>query len=183
MSDNPKNDVLVARISAAHGIRGEVRAQVFTEEPVKLAALGALHDRAGRRFEIAKVRPAKNQFVLVLKGVADRNAAEALKGTELFIDRAGLPDEGLDDDEVYFTDLEGLAVVDTAGAARGTVVAVHDFGAGIVLEIDPGDRSTVMIPFSEAAVPDIDIEGGRLTVEPVAAGLEGAGDAEEDAPR
>jgi 16S rRNA processing protein RimM len=175
---NPKsnNDILIARIGAAHGIRGEVRMQVFAEDPSAVTGYGPLRDATGHQFKVLKARPAKSTVIAALEGVTDRNQAEALKGTELFVPRSALADEALEEDELYWADLEGLEVFDQVGARRGKVIAIHDFGAGTILEIDPGEGASVMIPFSEAAVPEIDIEAGRLTVEPVAAGLDEAAD-------
>lgn len=163
--------ILIARIGGAHGIRGEVRAQIFAEDPPRIATYGQLVDSNGRAFEVVSIKPAKSVFILKLKSVADRTAAETLNGVELFVPRERLPEEILDDDEFYFEDLVGLAAFDANGSAHGTVIAVHDFGAGIVLELKPDEGASVMIPFSEAAVPEIDVEAGSLVVEPVAAGL------------
>jgi 16S rRNA processing protein RimM len=171
-----KNDILIARIGAPHGIRGEVRMQVFAEDVSAVTGYGPLHDTAGRPFKVLKARPAKSAVIATLDGVTDRNGAEALSGTELFVARSALPEEALGEDELYWSDLEGLEVFDQTGRRRGSVIAIHDFGAGTILEIKPGEGASVMIPFSEAAVPDIDIEAGRLTVEPVAAGLDEAGE-------
>lgn len=176
MSRTSKNDILIARIGGAHGIKGEVRMQVFVEDVAAVTGYDSLHDANGRRFKVLRARPAKSAVIAALEGVSDRNQAEALKGTELFVPRAALPDEALEEDELYWSDLEGLEVFDQQGARRGKVIAIHDFGAGTILEIDPGEGSTVMIPFSTAAVPEVDIEAGRLVVEPVAAGLEEAGE-------
>lgn len=173
--------ILLVRIGGAHGIKGEVRAQVFAEDPLAVGGYGLLSDASGRRFEIVDIRPVKSAFILKLKGISDRNTAEALNGVELFIDRANLPDEALEEDEFYQSDLIGLTAADGEGREHGMVVAIHDFGAGIVLELERPDRRTVMIPFSEVAVPDLDIEAGRLTVDPVAAGL--VDEAGEDAAR
>jgi 16S rRNA processing protein RimM len=171
MTKDAKTAVLMARIGGAHGIRGEVRAQAFTADPLAVGDYGPLRDASGRVFEILSVKSAKSVVILKLKGVVDRDAAEALNGTELFIDRDDLPDDALDEDEFYQNDLIGLQAIDAEGKAHGSVVAVHDFGAGIVLELEQAGRRSVMIPFSEAAVPDIDVEAGRLIVDPVAAGL------------
>ena len=163
--------ILLARIGGAHGIKGEVRAQVFTEDPMAIASYGPLFSADGRTFDVVRAKPAKSGAILALKGVADRNAAEALNGMELFIDRDRLPEDGLDDDEFYQEDLIGLDVKDADGGIFASVIAVHDFGAGIVLELQPEQGASVMIPFSEAAVPELDLDAGWLRVEPVAAGL------------
>lgn len=173
MAKSVDSTIILARIGGAHGIKGEVRAQVFAEDPLAIGDYGPLFDVSGRRFEVAAVRPAKSAFILEFKGVSDRNAAEALNGVELFIGRDSLPYEVLEDDEFFQSDLIGLSVVDGEDRQYGAVLAVHDFGAGIVLELEQPDRHAVMIPFSEAAVPEIDVETGRLVVDPVAAGLVG----------
>ena len=166
-----KNPVLIARLGGAHGIRGEIRAQAFTDDPLAVGEYGPLQDRTGRSFEILSAKPSKNVVILKLKGVSDRNAAEALNGLELFVERERLPEDGLDEDEFYQTDLIGLSVVDADKAGYGEVIAVHDFGAGDILEIQkPGERS-VMIPFTTAAVVEVDFDAARITVDPVAAGL------------
>jgi 16S rRNA processing protein RimM len=166
-----KNPVLIARLGGAHGIRGEIRAQAFTDDPLDVGEYGPLQDRSGRVFEVLSAKPAKTVVILRLKGVSDRSAAEALNGLELFVDRDRLPDDGLDEDEFYQTDLIGLAVVDAENIDYGEVIAVHDFGGGDILEIQrPGERS-VMIPFSAAAVTEVDFEAAKITVDAVAAGL------------
>lgn len=176
-----EHPVLLARLGGAHGIKGEVRAQAFTADPLALGDYGPLTDRQGRRYEIVAVKPAKTVVIVRLKGVADRTAAEALNGVELFIDRESLPDDALEEDEFYQDDLIGLAAVDAHGESHGTVVGVHDFGAGIVLELERGGRKSVMIPFSGAAVPEVDVDAGRLTVDPLAAGLVDDEDGERQA--
>jgi 16S rRNA processing protein RimM len=159
--------VLIAQIGAAHGVRGEVRLKPFTQDPHGVAAYGPLESEDGkRRFEIESVRPAKDMLVARLKGVADRNAAEALKNVRLYVARERLPDAG--DDEFYHTDLVGLAAVSPRGEAIGTVKAVHNFGAGDLLEIAPADGATIMLPFNETTVPVVDLAAGKIVVEPPA---------------
>nr|WP_099866953.1 ribosome maturation factor RimM [Pararhizobium haloflavum] len=171
MTQSGKSQILVARIGGAHGIRGEVRAQVFTADPLSVSDYGPLVDGDGRSFRVLHAKPAKSVFILKIEGVSDRDAAEALNGVDLFIDRSRLPEDALDEDEFYQDDLIGLTAFDHDGSSHGKVVAVHDFGAGVVLELQPDAGRTVMIPFSEAAVPEIDMANGRLRVEPLAAGL------------
>ena len=114
--------------------------------------------------EVEALRPAKDFFVARLKGVADRTAAEQLRNVELFVPRARLPAPA-DGEEFYHADLVGLAVVDTNGAELGSVVALHNFGAGDIIEVRrPESRDTVMLPFTQAVVPVIDVAGGRITV-------------------
>src|ERR1043165_688703 len=129
---------------------------------------GALETEDGtRRFEIEAVRPAKEMLVAGVKGVADRNAAEALTNIRLYVARAKLPKPA--EDEFYYADLVGLAAETAGGAAFGTVKAVHNFGAGDLLEIEPaGGGATLLLPFTEATVPAIDIAGRKLVVVPPA---------------
>ncbi|MCQ8783689.1 ribosome maturation factor RimM [Mangrovibrevibacter kandeliae] len=171
-----EHPVLLGVVGGAHGIRGEVRVNAFTANPADLGAYGPLQDAQGNRFTVASARPQKTVVVVRFEEVRDRNAAERLNGRELFVDRSVLPPE--DEDEFYQADLIGMAVETVAGEPVGTVVAFHDFGAGDLVEIAPERGPTVMIPFSEAAVPEIDDARGVLIVEPVAAGL-AAADADE----
>lgn len=158
--------VLIARIGAPHGVRGEVRLFAFGEDPEALLDY-ALTDQSGaRRFRLASLRAAKDHFVARLEGIADRNAAETLTNTDLFVARADLP-PAEDEDTFYHADLIGLAVEDPSGARIGTVTAMHDFGAGDILEFAPeGGGTTRLVPFTKAAVPTIDIPGRRVVVDP-----------------
>jgi 16S rRNA processing protein RimM len=165
-----KNPVQMAVIGAPHGIKGELRVKAFTADPLALGDYGPLFTRDGRSFEIVDIRPANTVVVVRFKQVKDRNAAEALTGTELFVDRSVLPDEG-DDSEYYHADLVGLAVRDETGAKIGQVAAVQNFGGGDILELTLGGRKGVLIPFTQAAVPVVDIEGGFIGVDTIAAGL------------
>lgn len=166
-----ENPVLMATIGAAQGLRGEVRVRSFTADPTALGDYGNLHSEDGRIFEILEIREAKNVVIVRFRGINDRNAAEALNGLELFIERDNLPDEELEDDEFYYADLEGLEAVDRDGKSYGTVSAVYDFGAGDLLELKGPGRRPALIPFSEAAVLEIDLEGGKILIDPQAAGL------------
>ncbi|MGH6769238.1 MAG: ribosome maturation factor RimM [Xanthobacteraceae bacterium] len=157
--------VWVAQIGAPHGVRGEVKLFSFTAEPLAVKDYGALESEDGAmRFEIETVRPAKGHLVARLKGVTDRNAAAGLTNTRLYVSRERLP--APEADEFYHADLIGLAAVDAAGAPLGTVIAVHNFGAGDLIEVTPTQGGpTVMVPFTEAAVSEIDIAGGRIAVD------------------
>ena len=166
-----QNPVLMATIGAAQGLRGEVRARAYTSDPTALGDYGHLHSMDGRSFEVLEIREAKNVVVVRFRGVNDRNAAEALNGLELYIERDNLPDDELDDDEFFYTDLEGLEAVDDEGTGYGTVSGVYDFGAGDLLELKGPGKRPVLIPFSEAAVLEIDLEGGKILIDPLAAGL------------
>ncbi|TFF21646.1 ribosome maturation factor RimM [Jiella endophytica] len=171
--------VILAVVGGAHGIRGECRVKSFTEEPEAFGRYGPLFDAKGNRYTVTSARPQKNMLLVRFAEVTDRNGAERLNGTELFVDRSVLP-ETEEDDEFYLEDLVGLMALSVTGETIGAVVAVHDFGAGDILELAPERGATVMIPFSEAAVPELDIEAGTLTVEPVAAGLADTVDEDED---
>lgn len=159
----PAERILLATIGAAHGVKGEVRVKSFAAEPMAIGEYGALLTEDGRRFEIERLRPAKGDMLVVkFRGVDDRNAAEALNGVKLHVERSALP--APDEDEFYHVDLIGLAAADPAGAAIGEVTAVHDFGAGAMLEIQPDGGRSLLVPFTKAAVPHVDIAGRRVTV-------------------
>jgi 16S rRNA processing protein RimM len=156
--------VCVARLGAAHGVRGEVKLWSFTADPAAVAGYGPFETADGRLIELEALRPAKDFFVARLKGIADRDAAERLRNADLFVPRARLP--APEADEFYHADLIGLAAVDAGGNALGTVHAMHNFGAGDIVEIRPAaGGDTVMLPFTETAVPQIDVAAGRLVVE------------------
>jgi 16S rRNA processing protein RimM len=161
--------VCVAQIGAAHGIRGEVRLWAFTEDPAAIAGYGALETEDGaRRFTIETLRRAKDHLVVRLSGIADRDAAEALRNTKLFVPRARLPATD-DDDTFYHADLIGLAAVTPDGGAFGDVVAMHNFGAGDLLEIKlAGSHATVLLPFTKAVVPAVELANRRIVIDPPA---------------
>ncbi len=167
MNKVPTNRVCVARIGAAHGARGEVKLWPFTTRPENVGAYGPLQTADGTQvFEIEALRPARDYLVARLKGITDRTAAEQLRNTDLYVLRERLP--APEPDEFYHADLIALRAEDRAGRAIGVVVAVHNFGAGDILEIAPGaGGDTVMLPFSTAAVPIVDIANGRIVVEPL----------------
>ena len=157
--------VVIARIGAAHGIRGQVRVKSFAADPASLRSFGPLQDWQGRRFEIASLRPLKDDMLVVgFKGIGDRNEAETLNGVELLVPRENLPAAG--EDEFYFADLIGLEAVGADGAALGTLVAVVNHGAGDILEIAPPRGPTFLVPFTREAAPAIDIAAGRITIVP-----------------
>jgi 16S rRNA processing protein RimM len=160
--------VCVAVIGAPHGVRGEVRVRSHTGDPLDFAAYGPLETEDGaRRLTVTSVKPGKGVVIARFEGVSDRDGAEALKNQRLYVDRDRLRAAAAD--EWYHADLIGLAVVDTAGAAVGRVTAVDDFGAGDLLEVAlSGTRRTVLIPFTAAVVPVVDIEAGRIVVDPPA---------------
>jgi 16S rRNA processing protein RimM len=161
-----KNRICVARIGAAHGTSGEVKLWPFTAEPQAVGGYGPLETADGARsFEIEALRPAKDCLIARLKGVTDRSAAERLCHLDLYVPRGRLPTP--QHDEFYHADLIGLAVEDAGGKAIGTVVAVHNFGAGDLLEIAPAaGGDTVMLAFTAAVVPRVEIAAGRIVLDP-----------------
>jgi 16S rRNA processing protein RimM len=156
--------ICVAQIGGAHGIRGEVKLKSFTGDPMAVKDYGPLTTEDGATsFEIEAARPAKGHLVVRFRGVHDRNAAEQLTNLRLFVPRERLAPPGAG--EFYHADLIGLSAVTADGTGIGTVVAVHDFGAGDIVELRPAaGGTTIMLPFTDAFVPDVDIAGGRITV-------------------
>jgi 16S rRNA processing protein RimM len=156
--------ICVARIGAPHGVRGAVKLWTFTEDPMAVMQYGPLATKDGtRRFEVADAREAKGHLVATLKGVATREDAERLNGTELYIAREKLP--ATDADEYYHADLIGLAAVDAVGAPIGRVIAIHNFGAGDIIEIAPAHGTSMLLPFTNAVVPTVDLAAGRVVIE------------------
>ena len=156
--------ICVARIGAAHGVRGAVKLWTFTEDPLAVRDYGPLMTKDGaRQFEVAHVREAKDHLVATFKGVATREDAERLNGIELYIARDKLP--ATDDDEYYHADLIGLAAVTTSEQPLGKVIAIHNFGAGDIIEIAPTSGPTMLLPFTNAVVPTVDLAGGRVVIE------------------
>ena len=163
--------VCVGVITTARGLKGEVRVKSFTADPENLTAYGPLWDKAGERsFRLRVTGQIKGQVVAAVEGIADRSGAEALRGQELYVPRDALPEP--EEDEFYHADLVGLSVelandATGAGTFLGKVRAVYDFGAGTMLEVTDGPTGVVMVPFTKAAVPLVDIAGGRITVAPL----------------
>jgi 16S rRNA processing protein RimM len=160
-----RNRVCVARIGAAHGTTGEVKLWPFTTRAEAIAAYGPLQTADGTQtFQIEALRPAKDFLVARLKGVTDRAAADRLRNTDLYVPRERLPVP--EPEEFYYADLIGLRAEDRAGSAIGVIVAVHNFGAGDILEVTPtAGGDTMMLPFSTAAVPSVDVALGRIVVD------------------
>lgn len=165
-----EKSVQMAVIGAPHGVKGEVRVKTFTGDPLALGDYGPLRAADGRIFTVAAIRPANTVVVVRFKEIASREAAEAVTGTELFIDRSALPDD-LDDDEFYHADLIGLAVRDETGSSIGKVAAIQNFGGGDIVEVALAGRRTVMIPFTLAAIPEIFVRDGFIRIDSAGAGL------------
>jgi len=159
------NRVCVAEIVAAHGVRGLVKLRSFTEVPAAVADYGPLSDVGGERTLSVSIAGSAGPVLLArIEGVSDRTAAEALVGRRLYVDRTALPLP--DEDEFYYADLIGLMAVRVDGKPLGRVRAVHDYGAGSFVEIDGETGRGEMIPFTRAAVPEIDVPGGWLSIDP-----------------
>jgi 16S rRNA processing protein RimM len=170
----PQDRVLLGVVAAPHGVRGLVRIKSFTEDPMAVAAYGPLSDESGKKeYRVEALSAARGAVLARIEGVADRTAAEALRGLRLFVERQRLPHTG--EREWYEADLIGLEAVGTDGRNWGKVIAFHDFGAGSVMEVSGG----MMLPFTDEAVPEIDVAGGKVLIDPPA-GLLAGGGAKED---
>jgi 16S rRNA processing protein RimM len=158
--------VCVGTIAGAFGVHGEVRLKSFCAEPSDIASYGPLSTEDGARsFTITLTRPVKSGFAARLTGVPTKEAADALRGTRLYAPREALP--SLPDDEFYHADLIGLTALDTGGATLGKVAAVLNHGAGDLLELrGPGLKGSVLVPFTRAAVPTVDLAAGRIIIDP-----------------
>jgi len=154
---------LLGRIVRAHGTRGEVAILAYTTRPEDIAAYGVLSGGDGSLHTIASARVTARGVIARLQGVDDRTAAEALKDVELYVERDRLPPAG--EGEFYHADLIGSAAVDREGKAIGWIIAVHNFGAGDILEVAvTASPKTEFVPFSEAHVPNVDVGGRRVVV-------------------
>ncbi|WBL33370.1 ribosome maturation factor RimM [Sinirhodobacter sp. HNIBRBA609] len=158
--------VCVGAIAGAFGVQGEVRLKSFCTEPEDIASYGPLYSEDRKRsFTVRLTRPVTGGLGARLSGVLTKEDADALRGATLWVDREKLP--SLPDDEFYHTDLIGLEVFDAGGAPIGRVRAVQNFGAGDILEIfAPGRRTTLMLPFTRAVVPTVDLKAGRIIADP-----------------
>lgn len=158
--------VCVGAIAGAFGVRGEVRVKSFCSVPEDIATYGPLVTEDGARsFTLKITRPVKNGLAARLSGIGSKEAADALRGTRLYVDRDALP--GLPDDEFYHADLIGLRVLDTGGTELGRVRAVHNHGAGDLLELTgPAIKGAVLLPFTRDTVPTVDLDAGVLIADP-----------------
>lgn len=184
-------DVLLGAVSGAHGVRGDVRLKTFTEDPAAIGDYGPVHTEDGRVFTLKVTKPVKGGMAAKLDGVTDRDQAEALKGTRLYVSREALghPSDGLgaddDGDEAYFhADLVDCVLVSEQNEEIGRVTAVHDFGAGDLLDVLRSDADgagkTVLVPFTRAVCPEVDIAARRIVCVPPVGLLEDAEALEEE---
>ncbi len=164
----PDSNILLGVIGRPHGVRGLVHVTSYTADPDDLIAYGVLSDAKGREFALSWRAEGVAEVSEIVAGravkVADREAAARLTNTRLYIARDKLPPAG--EDEFYLADLIGIAAVDTAGAPLGRVAVVHDYGAGTSLEIAREGGDSLLVPFTRAAVPEVDLAAGRLVVNP-----------------
>ena len=157
--------VPMAQIHSPHGLSGEVRVHSFTTEPEQLGTYGPLRDEAGREFTVESFRNGTKGPVVRFAGINDRNSAETVRGVRLFVERNRLPEPA--EGEYYHTDLLGLAVEAPTGVSLGTVTAVRNFGAGDLLEIAAPGGDNDYIPFTDAAVPTVDLAAGCIVANPI----------------
>ena len=157
--------ICIGSIAGSYGVQGEVRLKSFCAEASDIAAYGPLFTEDGARsFSVKLTRPVTGGYGARLSGVATKEQADALRGTQLFVDRAKLP--SLPDDEFYHADLIGLSVQDTGGVAIGRISAVHNHGAGDLLEVQPdGPVAAILLPFTRAIVPTVDLKARRVIVD------------------
>jgi len=158
--------IVVGSLGGAFGVRGEVRLKSFCADPAAIAEYTPLFTEDGRKFvQLVLTGQQKNGFTARLDGVVTKEDADALSNIKLLADRAQMP--SLPDDEYYYTDLIGLDVLDPGGEKLGTVKNVMDHGAGDLLEVQvPGASDTVLLPFTQAAVPTVDLASGRIIADP-----------------
>ncbi|MDZ5451436.1 ribosome maturation factor RimM [Labrys sp. ZIDIC5] len=163
MPPAPQNLVVLGVFGAAHGLKGEIRLKSYTEEPLAIANYGPLLTKSGRQVKLTSVRQAKDVLIARVEGVGDRTGAEQLVNLQLFVERTvlGAPE---DEDEFFHADLIGLVARDEAGEKIGTVTGLFDFGAGDIIEVTPDGAKPLLLPFSKAVVPVVDIKAGHIVV-------------------
>lgn len=166
----PSHPIQLGVVGAPHGVKGEARVKSFTGDPMALGDYGPLYLEDGRVLTLAALRPQGDMLVARFDGVTTREQAAALTNKALFVDRSVLP-ETEDEEEFYLTDLEGLEARDTAGGVIGRIAGVHNFGAGDMLDLRLSGGRGVFAPFTRAAVPVVDVKGGFVVIDPLAAGL------------
>lgn len=174
----------MGRIAAAHGIRGEVVVHSYADDPRDIAAYGPLADKSGTRAFVLKLIGVSSKGIVArIEGIGDRTAAEALRGTELYVERTQLP--APDPEEFYHVDLIGLEAVSPEGSPLGVIVGVENYGAGDLLDIRPvGGGQSAFVPFTEAFVPEVDLAAGRVIVRmPVEAADDDDGESDDNVAR
>jgi 16S rRNA processing protein RimM len=169
--------ILLGRIIGPHGVKGEVKIKSFTADPLDVASYGSVAAPDGRRFKLLRTRLQGDVVIAAIKGIADRNTAETLKGVELSVARDDLPETG--DDEFYQADLIGVAVYDEGGDKVGEVAGFQHFGAGDLLEIKRAGGGTTFVPFADSMVPHVDVEAGRVVLSESGIAVLNADDAAE----
>jgi 16S rRNA processing protein RimM len=156
-------EILLGVVTAVHGLKGEVRVKTFAESPERLGDYGALLTPDGRKLEIASLRVTKADCAVVrFKGIEDRKGAEQLRNVRLLVGRTALP--AIDEDEFYHADLIGLRAQDSEGRVIGIIRAIHNFGAGDVIELDRHGGGSLLLPFNREFVPKIDLENKSVTI-------------------
>ncbi len=156
-------DILLGVVVGAHGLKGEVKVRTFTQTPDRLGAYGPLHGKDGRIFIVDAVRAVDAASAIArFEGMASREGAEALKGLELYVARAALPEA--EAEEFYHADLVGLRAEDEEGRLIGHIRGIHNFGAGDVLDIEKPDGSDALLPFAREFVPIVDVRSGRVVI-------------------
>ena len=171
MMSDLRSRICVGQIAGAHGIKGWVRINSYTQEPTDVATYGPVTDDKGERmFELEVMNMAKAHVLARISGVKDRDAAEALRGTRLFIERDALPPPA--SEEFYLEDLTGLKVETVSGKELGRVISVQDFGSGALLEVGKNRGATILIPFTREVVPIVDLAAGQVEVDPLPGLLE-----------
>jgi 16S rRNA processing protein RimM len=163
----PDRLILMGVFGAPQGVRGEIRVKSWTKEPSAIGGYGPLTDKGRTRaFAFETLRALKdNMLIARVAGVSSREAAEALKGMEIFVRRDQLPPPN--EDEFYYDDLVGLEALDAAGGRLGRIVSLMNYGAGDVLEIAPAQGGeTLLLPFTKRVAPRIDFDAGRIVIEP-----------------
>lgn len=157
-------NVCVGVITSVHGVRGNVKVKSFTANAEDFAAYGELKDASGKRsLHVTVTGRIKDQFLVKVKGVDDRNAAEALRGMKLFVSRSQLPETA--EGEFYYADLVGMTAKSSDGTVLGIVKAIYNFGAGDMLEIEKPDSDTEFVGFTNETVPFVNLKSRELTVE------------------
>ncbi|MBL0848648.1 MAG: ribosome maturation factor RimM [Candidatus Liberibacter ctenarytainae] len=164
--------VLIATIGKPHGLRGELYINSYTRNPMELSCYDILYSNDEREFRILDLYKKNKRFIILFDGINDRHAAENLHNLDLYVQRQDFPDEELEEDEFFHTDLEGMKTFDSQDKYWGTVCGIYDFGAGTVLELENDSlQKKFMIPFTKCAVLDINMEENRILIDPVVSGL------------